>query len=399
MKRRTHAPHDGDDGAEVQPVELVGLFAAPQWLRDLGMMSWLLVGVAALLAGLVVLLGMTGTITFPVVTAAIIAAVLSPLVDRLQGRGIRLGAAAALVFVVVLAVAAALLVLILGTITSHVGDLEQDLRRAATRIQRWLQDLGVSPADAQSAKDDASSGVSAAFRALLDGAIAGIDALASIAVFLSFTALSLFFMLKDAPVLRAWIERHMGVPETVARTVTRRTSGSLRGYFVGVTAVAVFNGVVIGAGALVLGVPQAGAIAVVNFVAAYIPYLGAWTAGAFTVLLALGSHGASTALVMAMLILLANGPLQQLLQPVAFGAALGIHPLAVLIVTIAGGSLFGGIGLILAAPMTAAAAHISTDLALARRRAGRDATGQPLVSPLVTSPTGERRPEAASPGA
>src|SRR3954447_20386245 len=307
MKRRTHAPHDGDDGAEVQPVELVGLFAAPQWLRDLGMMSWLLVGVAALLAGLVVLLGMTGTITFPVVTAAIIAAVLSPLVDRLQGRGIRRGAAAALVFVVVLAVAAALLVLILGTITSHVGDLEQDLRRAATRIQRWLQDLGVSPADAQSAKDDASSGVSAAFRALLDGAIAGIDALASIAVFLSFTALSLFFMLTDAPVLGAWIERHRGVPEPVARTVTRRTSGSLRGYFVGVTAVAVFNGVVIGAGALVLGVPQAGAIAVVNFVAAYIPYLGAWTAGAFTVLLALSDGGPSTALTMGIIVLLANG--------------------------------------------------------------------------------------------
>ena len=39
--------------------------------------------------------------------------------------------------------------------------------------------------------------------------------------------------------------------------------------------------------------------------------------------------------------LLANGILQQLVQPFAMGAALGIHPLAVLIVTIAGGALFG----------------------------------------------------------
>ena len=38
------------------------------------------------------------------------------------------------------------------------------------------------------------------------------------------------------------------------------------------------------------------------------------------------------------------------MQPIAYGAALGIHPLAVLIVTIAGGSLFGAVGLILAAP-------------------------------------------------
>jgi predicted PurR-regulated permease PerM len=42
------------------------------------------------------------------------------------------------------------------------------------------------------------------------------------------------------------------------------------------------------------------------------------------------------------------------------------HPLAVLVVTIAAGSLFGMVGLILAAPLTSAAVHISRDLALAR---------------------------------
>ena len=64
--------------------------------------------------------------------------------------------------------------------------------------------------------------------------------------------------------------------------------------------------------------------------------------------------------------LLANGVLQQLVQPFAYGAALGIHPLAVLVVTIAGGALFGAVGLILAAPLTAAATKISADLARAQ---------------------------------
>jgi putative heme transporter len=140
----------------------------------------------------------------------------------------------------------------------------------------------------------------------------------------------------------------------------------LRGYFVGVTAVAVFNAVVIGLGALVLGLPEVGAIVLINFVAAYIPYLGAWSAGAFTVLIALGAEGPATAITMAVIALLANGILQQLVQPIAYGAALGIHPLAVLIVTIAGGSLFGGIGLILAAPLTSAVVKISSDLARVR---------------------------------
>jgi predicted PurR-regulated permease PerM len=113
-------------------------------------------------------------------------------------------------------------------------------------------------------------------------------------------------------------------------------------------------------------VPLVGTIAAVTFIGAYIPYLGAWGAGAFTVLIALGGAGTDAAAGMIVVQLLANGILQQLVQPFAMGAALGIHPLAVLIVTIAAGALFGAVGLILAAPLTAAATKISADLARAR---------------------------------
>ena len=144
---------------------------------------------------------------------------------------------------------------------------------------------------------------------------------------------------------------------------------SLRGYFAGVTVVAAFNAIVIGGAAFVLGVPLAGSIALINFLAAYIPYIGAWSAGIFTVLIALGAEGPETAAAMAVVALLANGILQQIVQPIAYGAALGLHPLAVLIVTVAAGALFGTIGLILAAPLTAAAVRISADLARARAKA------------------------------
>jgi putative heme transporter len=130
--------------------------------------------------------------------------------------------------------------------------------------------------------------------------------------------------------------------------------------------VAVFNALVVSIGALILGVPLIGTIVVVTFVGAYIPYLGAWGAGAFTVLIALGGAGTDAAIGMAVVQLLANGVLQQLIQPIAYGAALGIHPLAVLIVTIGGGALFGAVGLILGAPLTAAVTKISADLARVR---------------------------------
>lgn len=114
------------------------------------------------------------------------------------------------------------------------------------------------------------------------------------------------------------------------------------------------------------------------FFAAYIPYLGAWSAATFSVLIALGGAGADAAAGMVVVQLLANGILQQMVQPLAMGAALGIHPLAVLIVTIAGGALFGAVGLILAAPMASAAVKIYADLARATEE--REAAAPPAAA-------------------
>jgi predicted PurR-regulated permease PerM len=277
----------------------------------------------------------------------------------------------------VVAIAALFAVLMLGTVTSESSDLVSALKSGASKLETTLKDSGVSADQAKQAKEAVSANVSGAFHSLLQGVGVGIKALGSIAIFLSFTALSLFFLLKDGPQIRSWVERHMGVPHDVGRAITGRMLQALRGYFTGVTAVAAFNAIVIGLGALVLGVDNAGAIALVNFAAAYIPYLGAWSAGAFTVLLALGSQGTTAALIMAVIVLLANGLLQQMIQPIAFGAALGIHPLAVLIVTIAGGALFGMIGLVLAAPITSAVTHIAADLA--RARVAEEPGAQPPV--------------------
>lgn len=398
MMRGRLRRHGGERTAEpeyveIEPSELAGVFAAPKWLRDLGLMAWLLVGVAAALAGAVTLLALTQTIVIPVITAAIIAAVLSPVVDWLERRGVSRLLGTGLVFLAVIVLGAALTVVVIGGVANQADGLTSNLQQAADRVQGWLQDLGIDKDTAQKANDNASSSSSDAFHALLNGLGAGISALTSLVVFLSFMLLSLIFLLKDGPMIRAWGERHLGLPVAVAHTVTGRVLTSLRGYFLGVTVVAAFNAVVIGLGALVLGVPLAGSIAVVNFVAAYIPYLGAWTAGAFTVLIALGAEGPETAAAMAVIALLANGVLQQLVQPIAYGATLGIHPLAVLIVTIAGGSLFGTIGLVLAAPLTAAGVKIATDLAQARAQAQeRAADARPEPGP------GEAGAGAPAPG-
>ena len=380
-RSRSGGGSDEDEVVEIDPGQLSGLFATPTWLRDIGFSAWLLVGVTLLLVGAIWLLSLTHTIVAPVITATVVAAVASPLVRWLAGRGLPRGVSAALLLVSLVALAAGVVFVVVAGITSESGNITGQLSEAKDTMEGWLKDLGVDPNTAKDAKDEASSSATTSVSTLLQGVAGGLKELSSLVFFLGLTALSLFFLLKDGPVIRAWGERHLGVPQPVAHNISRRVLQSLRGYFFGVTIVAAFNGVVVGIGALLLDIPLAGTIAAVTFLGAYIPYLGAWGAGAFAVLLALGGAGTDAAVGMIVIQLLANGILQQLVQPVAYGAALGIHPLAVLVVTIAGGSLFGAVGLILAAPLTSAITRITADLAEARSGERPGADDAPAPSP------------------
>jgi putative heme transporter len=351
-------------GVELPPEALTRVFEPPRWLRALGRTSWLVVGVGAILVGLVWILGLTSSIVEPVVPGAVVAAVASPGVAWLARRRVPRAAGAGLMLLALVAIGVGIFLLVVGGIVEQSSQIEASATEALDTIEGWAND-----ADANGTSDtaqDVKDGVSGAGGTLLNGVAEGIDGLTSVAFFLSFTLFALFFLLKDGPTIKRFVDRHLGVPAPVATIVTSQVLGSMRRYFVGVTIVAAFNAVVVGLGALALGVPLAGSIAVVTFVTAYIPFIGAFVAGAFAVVIALGSEGSTTALIMLVIVVLANGMLQQVVQPLAFGATLDLNPLAVLVVTIAAGSLFGMVGLILAAPLTSAAVHVSRSLALAR---------------------------------
>ena len=367
LRRPGREPDGGDEEViEIEPGALSGIFAAPRWMRDLGFSAWLLVGVAAALVGTIWLLSLTQAIVMPVITAGIIASVASPVVDWLHRHRVPRAASAGLVLLAIVVLAVGVGLIVLAGITSETAGLSSRLQEGVSALESWARDLGVEAPTAAEANADASASISAAFQALTQGLLAGIERLASLAVFLSFTALSLFFLLKDGPQIGRFVERHLGVPIPVARSILGRVAGSMRGYFLGVTIVAAWSTLIVGAGALLLDVPLVGTIAIVTFLGGYVPYIGAWTAGGFAVLIALGGQGTETAIAMGVIVLLANGVLQQLVQPIAYGAALGLHPLAVLIVTIAGGCLFGTVGLVLAAPLLSAAVKISADLVAAQ---------------------------------
>ncbi len=274
--------------------------------------------------------------------------------------------------------------MVLGGLYEQSDQIKAALSSAVNTIEGWVNDTGAG--GTSGASDGAKSGVANSGGTLLHGLAQGIRGLTSLIFFLTFSVFSTFFLLKDGPAVRNFIDRNLGVPRDVARTITRNVIVSLRRYFLGVTIVAAFNAVVVGLGALVLDVPLAGTIAVVVFVTAYVPFIGAFVSGAFAVLLALSSQGTTTALIMLVIVILANGLLQNIVQPIAFGATLDLNPLVVLIVTIGFGSIFGMIGLILAAPLTSAALHVSKELAAAKAlEAGEGAAPEPPPDPLAAA--------------
>jgi predicted PurR-regulated permease PerM len=347
-------------------------FSSPTWLRDLGFSSWLLVGFVLIIVGLIWLLAETSTIVMPVILATVLGAVAGPAVGWLERHRVPRIWGAILVLIGLVAIGVLIFCLVFGGISAQAGDISAKTNTSLDKIQGWLSDVGVD--NAQNATKDAQEAAPEIRATLLGGVAAGIEGLKSLLFFVAFAVLCTLFVLKDGPVMHRFINRHLGVPEAIANVVTTNIANSLRSYFLAVTIIAAFNAILIGGAALILGVPLAGTIAVVTFVGAYVPFVGAWVAGGFAVLIALSTGSTSDALIMAVVALLANGVLQQMIQPFVMGATLSLNPLVVLVVTIGAGSLFGMVGLTLAAPLTSAAVHISNEL---RARSNGTARGQP----------------------
>lgn len=366
------AQADGDAPSVVQLDteqlrQLSAVFASPRWLRDLGVAAWLLVGVAALLLGLTWVLGITSTIVVPVLVGLIISTVASPAVSWLHRHRLPRAVGALIVLLFVIAIALLIVLLVVGGVRAQSDQIGAEANAAADKLQHWLKNLGMNDSGASTTSNNLKSSVPDVLSVFTKGLAAGIKGLTSLGFFIAFSAFSTFMLLKDGPLLRRWVNGHLGVPHVIADTITGRVIRSVRQYFLGTTIVAGFNAVVVGLGAFALNVPLAGTIAVVTFVTAYVPFIGAVVSGAFAVVLALGSKGTTTAVIMLVIVLLANGLLQNIVQPIAMGATLQMNPLLILVVTISAGAFFGTAGLILAAPLTAAAIHISGDLDRVRK--------------------------------
>jgi len=329
--------------------EITG-FQTPTWFRTVGIGAWLLLGIAGVLALLLFLVALVAEVAIPLAIAAVLAAVLVPLADRLEQWRVPRWLGATLVLILGLSAAAATVVLVVSGLTSQSDEIWAQLEASLQKVDNETSTAGSS--------DQLITSAHRVVRLLTTGVLGGIFSSATGFVVGSVLAIfMLLFLLKDWEQITGWTAGHLGLPTAVGTNILDGTVRAFRGYAAGLTLIGAANAAVVAIGAVVLGVPLVATIALVSFITSYVPYLGAFVAGAFAVLIAYGSGGLGVALAMLAIVLLANNTIQNLVEPFAFGTRLRLHPLVVLLTVTTAAMLFGVMGAILAAPLTSASVH------------------------------------------
>lgn len=345
----------------------------PQPLRRVGMASWLTIGVAVVAVGVLALLAVARTITIPLILGTMFGMAAFPLTDWSERRLHRRALAALVVTAVALVVVALVAFVVVDQVVGQAQTIGNNLEASAQKAKEAAgSNSGVTDAIARvenSVRDNWQRLLKGA--ALLAGGAVNSVAALFLSVFLSF---NVFFLIqKDGRTLKRWAARHLLLPPPLATSILGDAVRAVRGYFVGTSIVALQNAVVVFIAALALGTPIPFVIAVVVFLFAFVPFIGAIVGGAFAVLMAYAGGGTSDALIMLVVVFLANGVLQTVVQQIALGTTLNLHPLAVLVATMLGSIIAGPIGGVISAPLTATAV-----MAVGRIRASgifaRDAT-------------------------
>ncbi|MFI5427417.1 AI-2E family transporter [Aeromicrobium sp. UC242_57] len=117
--------------------------------------------------------------------------------------------------------------------------------------------------------------------------------------------------------------------------------------------VALTDAIGIAFAAWVLGVPLTFAIAVLVFLGAFIPIVGALLSGMVAVLVALVAQGPWTALFMLIAVIVVQQIESHVLQPFLMGRLVRVHPLAIIIAIAAGITVAGVVGALIAVPLAA----------------------------------------------
>ena len=348
-------------------------------IRHAGAVAWSLCGVAALLAILGLIAWVLRVIWPPVILASAIVFLLNPVVARLQARHVPRALGTACAYLSVLGVIVLVTLLVAPLANRQYDDLAKEWPALRSDLERQIDDLAErSEANewpiriptykeledqfsASDAADTDGNGIvsedekQARFADQIGTARELVLKVFHVGIIFVLAPIIAFYLLVDLPHI-ARVGRSL-VPERTrgdVMVVGRRLSSAIGGYFRGQLAVAFVVGTMASIGMLAIGLPFWLIVGLVAGLFNMIPLIGPWVGAVPGIAIALTTGGGvdqaiAVAVVMAVVQQIDN----HFISPIVMQRAVKLHPAVVMLALLAGGTLGGFFGLLLAVPATA----------------------------------------------
>jgi predicted PurR-regulated permease PerM len=327
----------------------------PLALHRAGAIAWRILVVVGLLAIVVWLAYVLGTVTASILISLIVAATFAPVTRSLRARGWSRAKAAAVVTFSAVVVAGVILALVVLAFVPYVPDLVDAIATGVTELKVRLQEANLDPGVAAAIESTVT-----AVRSWLAGHVAGLAGAIAGAVTVGILSLFLtYYVLADGDnfwdrFLDATDERYRSEVETTGWEALERVGGYLRGTAI----LAGFRAMVVLVLLVLFDVPLAAPPAVLVFLGGFIPYVGPLVATLAVLLATLATTDIETTILLFVLLGLATLLQNQLLRPFIYGRSIQLHPAVILTALPIAGYVAGMIGLFAALPVIAFAVAI-----------------------------------------
>lgn len=328
----------------------------PRGLKVATAYSWRFLVVAAAIGVAIWLIIQLKLLVIPLLVAILVTALLWPAFSWMLRHRVPRWLAIVIAVLGTLAVVAGLLWLVIWQVSRQWASVQERTIAAIDQFRVYLIDgpLHLTAAQIDDLLAQAGALLQQQAQLLWSGALALGSTLGHVVVGALLALFILLTLLADGGGIWRWTTRLFPVSARPA------VDGAARSGWVMVVnyartqlLVATIDAVGIGLGAFLLGVPLAIPVAVLVFLGAFVPIVGAVVTGAIAVFLALVYNGPWIALWMLIVVLAVQQIEGHVLQPLLMGSAVKVHPLAVVLV-VAGGAMIAGIpGALFAVPLAA----------------------------------------------
>jgi predicted PurR-regulated permease PerM len=327
--------------------------SAERVMGHVGIGAWTFIGVVIGVAIVGVALSVIAEVVIPIALAALLAVVFKPSADRLVRRGWRPAFAAGFVVVGLGAVVGGIAAMSVAGISSQSEEIHSAVDDA---VHKLAEESDVDTESIQNVRTAVNESSALLALGSVTQLVSGVNTLVGLASGILLGALVLYYLVKDGRLLRT---RFVLAVKPTHRAGLNKFIGdacaTLRSYGRGRTVMSGIVAAVIGLAAILLGLPLIPSILLLTFVGGYVPYIGAFLAGAYVALIALGERGVVAALIMIVVSLAANLILENFVEPKVMSRSVDLHPIVVLVVLALGGMLGGIVGLLVAVPVAAVA--------------------------------------------